>query len=87
MAPTLDRSFVSDHDFVLHIRDEGFSTVTLVSTMTASNQQAISLSMKHDSRIGQFGTTDIVLHESIPDQSGINIDISPMAKQNQCEIN
>ena len=73
--------------FVFQIRDEGFSAVYLVSTMTASNQQAISLSMKHDSRFGQFCRTDIVLRENILNQTGINIDISPEAKQNPNEIN
>ena len=72
-----------NHDFVLHIRDEGFSAITLLSTITASNKQAISLSMKHES---MFGTNDVVLNE-IPDQSDINIDISVKAKRNPSEIN
>ena len=41
LKPTVDRSLVPNHDFVLYVRDAGISKPSAISTMTPSRQQAI----------------------------------------------
>ena len=50
LKSTVDRSLVPNSDFVLYIRDEKMAQPTVVSTLTPSMRQAISVQVIPDSR-------------------------------------
>ena len=50
LKESVDRTLVPSRDFVLYVRDEGISSLSAISSLTPSGQQAISIKVLPDYR-------------------------------------